>query len=308
MAQTLRQLIYLIRLGRPLFLAGGFVLHGLGVLMALSIGETLNLQALLWGQIAITTIQLMTHYSNDYFDLAADAANPTPTRWSGGSRILAEGLLPGRTGLLAALLWLAAAAIAILWLALIVRPGPLALPLLLLAAALGWSYSSPPLGLNNRGLGEITGAVLITGLTPIVGFYLQAGRLELLPFLAVFPLACLQFCMLLVINYPDAAGDMSVGKRTLLAVLGPRAALRLYLAILLLAYLSLPVLVVLGLPAAVALAVLAVSPIALGQGWRMARGAWADPAQWDSLGFWSIGLLMATAAAEGLGFLYLLPF
>lgn len=307
MVQPLHQLVYLVRLGRPLFLAGGFVLHGLGVLMALSLGMTLNLPALLWGQMAITTIQLMTHYSNDYFDLAADAANPTPTRWSGGSRILAEGLLPGRTGLVVALFWATIAGAAILWLALVVQPGPLALPLLLLALVLGWSYSSPPLGLNNRGLGEITGAILITGLTPIVGFYLQAGRLELLPFLTVFPLACLQFCMLLVINYPDAAGDMSAGKRTLLAVLGPHGALRLYLVVLLLAYLSLPVLVLLGLPGAVALAVLAVSPIALWQGWRMARGAWADPAKWDSLGFWSIGLVMATAGAEFIAFLYLLP-
>jgi hypothetical protein len=56
-----------------------------------------------------------------------------------------------------------------------------------------------------------------------------------------------------------------------------------------------------------ALAILAISPIALWQGWRMARGAWADPAKWDSLGFWSIGLVMATAGAECVAFFFLLP-
>lgn len=43
-----------IRLGRPHFLAGGFLLHGLGVVIALYTGVPLNLPALLWGQVAIT--------------------------------------------------------------------------------------------------------------------------------------------------------------------------------------------------------------------------------------------------------------
>jgi len=37
----------------------------------------------------------------------------------------------------------------------------------------------------------------------------------------------------------------------------------------------------------------------------MARGAWADPARWEALCFWGIGLLMATAAAELIAFVVL---
>ena len=74
-----KKLLAFVLLGRPLFLVGGFVLHALGVAMALYGGAALNLAALLWGQIAISAIQWMTHYSNDYFDLDADRANPTPT-------------------------------------------------------------------------------------------------------------------------------------------------------------------------------------------------------------------------------------
>jgi 1,4-dihydroxy-2-naphthoate octaprenyltransferase len=140
--------------------------------------------------------------------------------------------------------------------------------------------------------------VLITGLTPVVGYYLQAGELALLPFLADFPLACLQFTMLLVINFPDADGDIAAGKHTLLYFLGERKTVRLYIAVLLLAYVSLPVLLLLGLPLLAALAVTAISPLAIWQGWRMAHGAWADPTKWDSLGFWSVGLLIATILAE----------
>jgi 1,4-dihydroxy-2-naphthoate polyprenyltransferase len=303
--QALQATYQLIRLGRPLFLIGGFALHALGVSMALVSGASLDPAALLWGQVAITAIQIMTHYSNDYFDLAADRANQTPTRWSGGSRVLVEGHVQPRAALLTALASGVVGLGASCWLAFAVRTGPLTLPLLLLALIVAWSYSSPPLSLNKRGLGEIAGGLLITGLTPLVGFYLQAGRLALLPFLAVFPLACLQVAMLIIINYPDADGDRAAGKHTLLYHLGPERAARLYLGVLALAYLPLPLLVWWGLPGVVALALLLPGPLAAWQAWRMARGEWAEPARWNSLAFWSVGLLIASASAEVMAFLLL---
>ncbi len=81
---TVRRLIAVLRLGRPLFLGGGFVFHALGVALAFYSGAHLNLPALIWGQVAISALQLMTHYSNDYFDLEIDRANQTPSNWSGG--------------------------------------------------------------------------------------------------------------------------------------------------------------------------------------------------------------------------------
>ena len=209
-----RWLIDFLRLGRPLFLVGGFVLHSLGATIALYQGATLHWPALLWGQIAVTATQLMTHYSNDYYDLAADRANLTPTRWSGGSRVLVEGgvqpAVARQTALLLGLVTLGAAGmLAFVW-----QRGPLTLPLLLLALLLAWGYSAPPMQLHSRGLGELVGAFLIPGLTVLVGYYLQAGRLTLLPLLAALPLCLFQFVMLVCIELPDAAGDAAAGKRT----------------------------------------------------------------------------------------------
>src|SRR5215218_7137344 len=93
------RILSVLRMGRPHFLVGGLLLHWLGVAMVLSDGAALNLPALLWGQAAVTSIQLMTHYCNDYFDLPADLANPTPTHWSGGSRMLPNRLLAPRVAL-----------------------------------------------------------------------------------------------------------------------------------------------------------------------------------------------------------------
>lgn len=268
-------------------------------------GNGLNLGAWLWGQLGITAVQIMTHYSNDYFDLTADKANQTPTRWSGGSRILADDLVSPKAALITAVLAGVAAITSAIILVLRFETGPLTIPLFLLAVTLAWSYSSPPLQLNMQGKGELTGAILIPGLTTLVGYYLQAGSLSLLPFLAIFPLSCLQMAMLLVINFPDAEGDAAVGKRTLVHLLGKKSAVRLYLGLILAVYLTLPLLILAQLPATVALAILLLSPIALWQGWRMAGGSWANPAKWNSLGLWSIGLLILTATFELLAFIYL---
>lgn len=295
----------LITLGRPLFLAGGFVLHALGVAMALYGGARLNFAALLWGQVAISAIQWMTHYSNDYFDLDADRANATPTNWSGGSRVLTTGLLPPRTALVTALVLMSVAIVAALVLTFSVDTGRLTLPLLALALGLAWFYSAPPLRLHGRGIGELTTALLVGGLAPLTGCYLQSGELALAPLLAVIPLCCLQFCMLLAVDFPDAAGDRAARKRTLVVRLGAKHAARLYAIVLVGAYAALPVLVIGGLPALPAFAVTLMSPLALAQLWRVRRGDTQDPARWNHFAFYGIALLIGSTAVEAIAFLLL---
>ena len=230
----IQKLLSLTRLARPLFLVGGFVFYALGVAIARYEGVALHVAALLWGQLAVTAAQLMTHFANDTFDLAADRANATPTRWSGGSRVLVEGLLPARVGLGVALACGAVALLAVggVWLA---GASGWAVALLLASIVLAWFYSAPPLRLHSRGLGELTVALIVPVLTPLVGYTIQQGAPGRLPLLAVTPLACFQVAMILVINFPDAAGDRHAGKRTLVLRLGGERAARLHVALLALA-------------------------------------------------------------------------
>lgn len=303
---TLRRFLYLLRLGRPLFLVGGFILYGLGVVIALYQGFALHLPALLWGQVVVTSIQLMTHYANDYFDLAADLANETSTYWTGGSRVLPEGRLSPRVALVAALLFAAVALGGAVILVFAVRTGPLTLPLLALALFLAWEYSAPPLQLHSRGLGEATVALLVPVLVPLVGYYLQAGRIRPLPLLATFPLACFQFVMLLAIEFPDAAGDAAAGKDTLVVRLGGARAARLLRALLLLPFLTLPLVVAAGLPWPVSLGLAVFStPLAAWLLWRLHQEAWSAAVGWPWLGFFTIVLLIGSAAMELLFFAWL---
>jgi 1,4-dihydroxy-2-naphthoate polyprenyltransferase len=296
------KVIAFLRLGRLHFLAGGFILNALGTTMALYNGAPFSPRAWLWGQVAITATQLMTHYSNDYFDLAADRANRTPTPWSGGSRVLPDGKLPPQLALLTALSLMLIALVALAVLMFDVGTGPLIAPLIVSGLFLSWAYSASPFKLHSRGLGEAATAVIVPGLTPLVGYSLQAGRLDALPILAVFPLCCLQFAMLLIIEFPDAEGDAAVGKNTLVVRLGGERAARLHRWAVLVGYGSLPILVVLGLPPVVALAVLVASPLAVRQLWGMASGAWARPPEWNRMSFIAVGLLIGTSGLELLAF------
>jgi 1,4-dihydroxy-2-naphthoate polyprenyltransferase len=303
-------LLAFIRLGRPQFLGGGFLLYGLGAAVAVAQGASLRPALYLLGQGAITSIQLMTHYANDYFDLAADQVNATPTRWSGGSRVLPAGSLSPRVALVAALV-LAGAALVLIGL-LASRGGDTcgAAALALLAAqALAWFYSAPPLVLHSRGLGELCTAVVVTGLTPLVGFLLQVGTTAAAtggaPVLAaaLVPLLGLQFAMLLAIELPDAAGDALVGKRTLVVRLGGARAAALLRAVLIAVYGSIPLLLRAGLPpVAGALGAALSLPVAIVQFRRLGGGGWADPRRWEGVAFRGVGLVATTAAGQLIGF------
>jgi 1,4-dihydroxy-2-naphthoate octaprenyltransferase len=292
----------LIRLGRPLFLLGGVVLNGLGVAMARWSGFPIDVAALLLGQVTITASQLMTHFSNEYFDLPADRANPTPTAWAGGSRVLTDGALAPRTALVAALISAAVAVTGALVLGVVVRPEPSTFVLVGSALALAWGYSSPPLRLHGRGLGEVVGAVLIAGLTPLVGYVIQVGHVDAWAVATVAPLCALQFVMLVAVSLPDAVGDAAVGKRTLAVRFGRRRTARLAAAVLAGAYaLGLPLALRAGMPEVAGMAYLAWLPLAIWQAWRLATRVSESGGPWDSLSFWSIGLVVGSAATVALG-------
>jgi 1,4-dihydroxy-2-naphthoate polyprenyltransferase len=293
----------LLSLGRPLHLGGGAIFYGLGVAAAGYDGTPLAGNVAMLGLLTVMAAQLMNHYSNDYFDLDADQANPTPTRWSGGSRVLPSGQLPPQAALWAAL---SCGAVALLLglLAALASPAPLSSAALLLGAIiLAWIYSGPPLYLHRRGFGEPVGAVVVPGLTAMVGYMLQVGTLGPLVLLTITPLCLMQFAMLVAVSLPDAIGDAAVGKLTLAVLLGPQRASQWLMLAVALAYALLPALWWLGLPALVALAPLGAAPIGAWLIVRLARGAWADPAAWEALGFWSIGQLVASAGLMLLAFL-----
>lgn len=297
-------LIAWIKLGRYLFLGGGFVFFALGAAIAHYQGVEVDASRYIVGQLIVTSTQLMVQYSNDYFDFQADVANQTPTRWSGGSRVLPSGQLSPQIALYTAA-GLGCIAIIVTIFGVIDRLiNEVSLGLLIAAFVLSWNYSGPPLRLHSRGLGEIAVALVVPVLTPLVGYSIQAETIDSMLFLAVLPLALLQFNMVLGVHFPDMEGDAAVGKRTLVVVLGRKRTAQLYQGVLVAAYFLIPILILAGLPLEVGLAMILPIPLAIWLFWRLKNGQGEMAEHWDNLAFWTIGLLMGTGVLTTVAFIF----
>jgi 1,4-dihydroxy-2-naphthoate octaprenyltransferase len=288
-----------LRLGRPKFLLYSALLYGLGATLAVLRGARVTIGAYLFGQLFVSCVHLMTHYCNEYFDYEADRANPAPTAWTGGSRVLVHGLLRPSVSLgTAFVLLFIGVALAI------AMPSGDARWICVCMIALAWFYTAPPLQLNYRGMGELSVATVLHVLCPALAFRLQAGHLDPLLLLALFPSFVLQIVRMMVMNLVDYEGDRVVGKRTLVLTLGPRRAAQAYAVGQVLAYGSLPLLVALGLPLAVALGVALTLPLSVWQVRRLLAGAYRDPAMGNNVVFWASTHVALVVVATSFGVVF----
>lgn len=213
---------------------------------------------------AAVAIHLGLNVANDVFDArsGADAANTTPTPYSGGSRVVQYGLVSLSTMVLLAV---ALYAVGIgLGAYLAWRLGSWTLVGIGAAGvAISVAYTAPPLRLVHRGLGELAVAA---GFGPVVvlgAYVVQAGRLSWEAGYASLPVGLLVGLILYVNELPDRGSDASVGKRTLVVRLPAPAHAPGYAAGAAVAY----ALVVAGVAAGIlplyALAALATAPMAV---------------------------------------------
>jgi 1,4-dihydroxy-2-naphthoate octaprenyltransferase len=213
---TLPRGLLLLRATRAPFLSATLAPVLLGLAVAARVG-VFDIFTAVITLVAASAVHLGLNVANDVFDTmqGADDANPTPTKFSGGSRVLQNALVTMREmSLLAICCYGVAAALGVLLL--ILRPSPA----LLVIAALGFfisvAYTMPPFKLVYRGLGELSTAI---GFGPVMllGTYAvqSRGSLSTEAFLASVPLALLVAMILYVNEIPDRAGDAKAGKLTL---------------------------------------------------------------------------------------------
>lgn len=199
------------------------------IFLPLLLGQGLGLQghALSWSVFVLThlfglSLQLFIVYANDVADQETDRANTTATLFSGGSRVLVQGLLrPGQ--LLAAALAAATLGLVcsgVLWL---VHGRWLCPPLAALGLLLLWMYSFPPVRLSYRGGGELLQMVGVGAVLPIYGYHAQSGAVAGFPWSLLLALLPSHLACALATTLPDEPSDRSSRKRTAAVLLGPRA-------------------------------------------------------------------------------------
>lgn len=183
---------------------------------------------------------------NDYYDAKSgcDAANDERVYpFTGGSRVIQNGVLTLREAGIFGYALLAVVVPAGLWLTAVSAPGLIGIGLAGLLT--GWAYSAPPFKLQSRGLGEygITAAWLLI----VVGSdFVQRHELSFMPVAAGLGFALLVANVLYINQFPDVKADMLAGKRTLVVRLGVQRARWGYALIALLCYGWVTAMVVLG--------------------------------------------------------------
>ncbi|MBM4364473.1 MAG: prenyltransferase, partial [Deltaproteobacteria bacterium] len=188
-----------------------------------------------WLLVAFTLLdQLVIVFANDVADLRTDLENRTHNRFSGGSRVIAEGKLSpldlGR-GALVSLLALGAVSA---YLAL-VELRAFMVVLAAIAAHLLWMYSFPPFRLSYRGHGEILQALGLGAVLPLAGYYGQTGDVDGLTLPALAGPLLLGWAGNVLTALPDRPSDEASGKRSLAVRRGEPAARRAALLALALA-------------------------------------------------------------------------
>ncbi|MFO8084253.1 MAG: prenyltransferase [Desulfobacterales bacterium] len=179
----------------------------------------------LWMVLFSLAIQLFIVYGNDYNDAEIDRLNRTFNLFSGGSRVLVEGILSRRE--LAAGIWIMAALNLFIGLVLtFAYHRYFALPIILLSMLLLYLYSFAPFRINYRGGGELLQMIGVACVLPLFGYYAQSNLIDplQLPWNLVLVLLPFHLSSAVSTALPDYPSDKIGLKCTLAVILGLKRA------------------------------------------------------------------------------------
>ncbi len=261
---TARLLLGIYRLADPKIMLASLVPFAAGAAIAHREGARVSLLLGLIALLAVFGVEVGKNAVNDLYDFRSGAdigVRPEErTPFSGGKRVLVDGLLTERQVIANAFAGFAFALLLGVYLAVAVDPRLFVLGAA--AAAVSIAYTAPPFKLSYRGLGEA--AVFVTyGPGIVLGAQaLFQRRITSAAVWVSFSLGALIANVLLVNEIPDERADRAAGKRTWVVRLGRRRASRAAVALFALAF-GLPILalatgqtasvagLLLGVPAAI---------------------------------------------------------
>ena len=232
-----------------------------------------------WGWLIVTGLALFAmevakNAWGDVYDYDSGTdlavARRDRTDFSGGKRVLVEGLLSRAETWAVAVLFGGSGLLA--GLAIVLMREPAAFWVGAVGVVLGWSYHGPPLKLSYRGFGELDVVLCYGPLVASAAYLVQTHRLSLDLLWLSLPLGLFIGAFLWVNEFPDYRADRSAGKRNLVVRLGRRAASRILPLIYLAGFALAAALPWLGLPPGALWGLLALLPAALA-----CRAVWRHP-------------------------------
>jgi 1,4-dihydroxy-2-naphthoate octaprenyltransferase len=184
---------------------------------------------------SIILLHLGANVVNDYFDFlgGTDNINKELTPFSGGSRVIQQGLLKPDEVYIGGLLFLASGSVIGVYLVLL-RGLPV-LILGLIGVFCAYFYVHPKINIAGSGLGEFS-VGLSFGLIVPGAYYVQVQKFDAVSILAGIIMGILVASVLWVNEFPDYAADEESGKKTLVVRLGRERATVVYAGFIVSAY------------------------------------------------------------------------
>ncbi|MCU0645556.1 MAG: 1,4-dihydroxy-2-naphthoate octaprenyltransferase, partial [bacterium] len=175
---------------------------------------------------------------NDYFDHLSqnDELNKEFVRpFTGGSRLIQQGLLSPREVLIEAMVCLFVGSVIGLYFS--YKLGWVILFVGIFGVLSAILYVFPRINLVGRGIGEVLIGMNFGILMTFGAFYVQTKTFSWVPIVASLPVALLITAVLYINEFQDARADHAVGKKHLVVRLGKKQAVKGYILIMLLTYL-----------------------------------------------------------------------
>ena len=166
-----------------------------------------------------------TNLANDYYDhkTGNDDINTSLTPFSGGSRVIQNGVIPAKHMLIGSFLFFGLGSVIGLYLNAI-TPGNLVLYLGIFGLLSGFLYTATPVLIGYRGVGELVVGLNLGTLTIIGSYFVQAHSVSWPVFWMSLPIGFLVAAILYINQFPDYEADKAVDKKHLVVRLGKRRA------------------------------------------------------------------------------------
>ncbi len=237
MMEVAMQMIVWLKAMRAPFFQAVIIPVILGTAIAWSTKDTFNLAYFLLALLGVVFVNAGTNLANDYFDhqSRADDINPEVTPFSGGSRVIQDGLLPAGRVYLSSLVFFGLACVIGLYL--IYSRGLAILVIGIIGVLSGYFYTASPIKVGYRGWGELLAGINCGPLVVQGAYYVQTKALSLEALVVSIPVGLLITAVLVINQFPDRKYDMEAGKNTLVATIGLKRSLLGYYLLITFSYL-----------------------------------------------------------------------
>jgi 1,4-dihydroxy-2-naphthoate octaprenyltransferase len=208
------------KLSRVPFLSVGILPLVLGFALAWRWGYQGPLGLYMLSTLAVILIMWMTYYLGEWNDLEGDRINQKFNRFSGGSRVLTEGIFPIGYAILFGYGCLLGAMLIGVYIYFQYQNDLRTLLLGGMGIFFGFFYSGKPFRWSYRGWGEILIGFCYGWLPIATGFFLFTGFFIQQILLLSIPVGLSIFNVILINEFPDEEADRTIGRKNLVVRFG----------------------------------------------------------------------------------------